>query len=1665
MIDANDPADSTPIDKFLDDLNLTDLMAPHLPTNPPKTYQRGRQKIDHIFGTMGINIAVTRAYVLPFGKDTPRSDHAICGIDFSLDVLCGISPESLYDPTHPSARQLWSTDIKAAERYVEMVERRFAADNIAERVQKLMQRCTNTGKCSENDEAILNAIDANITKILLWAEAKCKRAKGHDWSPLLANAGRTVIAAKWHLSNIMTGRTMIPTGITRETAIAKARSQIKDAYDLLRKVQKNAKQIRESFLEDRAEHLEETREISKAAALRQLIAAERSSSIFKRLGKWFKAEEFTRMDRILVPDDPTDLTHTTWSSVIEAQALFEVLTKDCQEHFHQAADTPFVTGPIADKIGPFADNEYCDSVLEGTFDFNDIAETVEVEDIIKGMRYPDTTRPTPPIDSTIDEEGFVSAIAHTRERTSSSPSGRHYGHYRALLRKPAILGLIAHLANFCFKWGVTMQRWTKVIQPQIPKDKGTPLITRIRRITLIEADLNISLSELFGRRMMDNAEKHKLLHPQQYGSRKGRMAISAVLLKRLSYDVIRQSRMDAVMFDNDARACYDRIIPSLAAVASRRAGMPRAAASAFLRMLFLMTYFVRTAYGVASNGYSNAIQWLLGVMQGAGHSGALWALTSSVMLDQMETEASAVFHSPFPNTESCRRNGEAFVDDASLWTACMGIFFITLVQTMCNTAQRWERLLYATGGALNLMKCFWYGVQWHFTDSGVPKMMRIKDDDPGIELTCGSNLQIKHSIKRIETTKGMRTLGVRLAPNGNDQDEFNYRMEEATTMRDRLKVAPLNREHVGVGFRNIWKMKLLYPVGATCFTNKQCQRIQARYLSTFLSKMGINRTTSSAVRHGPLSLGGMDIFHLATEQAVQHTKLMLSHLRKNDEIGRMLKTSIDHMQLQAGTSWTVLSKPGQKVRMYVDPCYVSHTWEFLDGIGCHIRLEPKKWMQPQRMGDSFIMDDVANLNGIKKIDLAHVQRVRLFLGVTTLADISNSDGTSLCEWALNASGNPRDSVFHFPRQERPRAANVINTWKRVIRLCYAQRASRKLDHPMGPWHKGRIKQVWDTVIDSTTGIIHIWENGRVLLYEKRNRSEYRYVRQSRQRSFPITSVPISGTLYAGTFTTSGYSQIERHRTPTPKHKLELRMMNRGVMRNTTKALIAKAIWEGRAIMGTDGSVKGSSATYSFVISMSQTDVNTNVKGGGFLPAPPHYMAQSSKRTEAAALYAGIRWVKALLESYPNHTNSEPPTLPIPIDNDSVVKDVNRLVSDQSPTFSLLSPDYDIIQAIRSTLKGLPVPTEVFHVKGHQDRHKQWTELDTFAKINVLADQQAEAIHQKSLASTGEFPPWVPGTSAALFHGDRQVTTNISSYIREAKHAPEMRKYLIRRSKEATGRDKPWDEAIYDTIAWKHYGEAFKKLSLGRRIQISKYANDLLPTRRRLQSIDNRVDGRCFACNNLWEDTTHVLTCSCSARTASRTTARATFQQRLSRMHTPDIMNKLICDSMDSWLARRPVLPPTWPRQSDTIQRQLRLAFEAQSRIGWDQFFRGRIAKAWMIPIGTYYKARQPGEAFTPEHWMRKTISEIWTFSITIWKQRNTEYHGTDGNISLEHRRTETANAAEQVYRSTIGNVSPTDSIVLHHSRVEEILTWTQEHLDAYLLSADIIIAQRDEAAG
>ena len=70
--------------------------------------------------------------------------------------------------------------------------------------------------------------------------------------------------------------------------------------------------------------------------------------------------------------------------------------------------------------------------------------------------------------------------------------------------------------------------------------------------------------------------------------------------------------------------------------------------------------------------------------------------------------------------------------------------------------------------------------------------------------------------------------------------------------------------------------------------------------------MSINCMTTISVWHGPLHLGGFNIFNLETEQGVMKTKMVISHIWWNDKVGKMLNISWEHLQLQAGVSWPVL---------------------------------------------------------------------------------------------------------------------------------------------------------------------------------------------------------------------------------------------------------------------------------------------------------------------------------------------------------------------------------------------------------------------------------------------------------------------------------------------------------------------------------------------------------------------------------------------------------------------------------------------------------------------------------------------------------------------------------------------------------------------------------------
>jgi hypothetical protein len=95
-------------------------------------------------------------------------------------------------------------------------------------------------------------------------------------------------------------------------------------------------------------------------------------------------------------------------------------------------------------------------------------------------------------------------------------------------------------------------------------------------------------------------------------------------------------------------------------------------------------------------------------------------------------------------------------------------------------------------------------------------------------------------------------------------------------------------------------------------------------------------------------------------------------------------------------------------------------------------------------------------------------------------------------------------------------------------------------------------------------------------------------------------------------------------------------MLRGYQRMTSLQEIAESIWQGIAIVGTDGSTANDHGTYSFVILTDITNESPmlSVKCRGNLPNLAKYINMDSHHPKGAALFSALCFVHLLLTKYP-----------------------------------------------------------------------------------------------------------------------------------------------------------------------------------------------------------------------------------------------------------------------------------------------------------------------------------------------------------------------------------------------------------------------------------------------
>jgi hypothetical protein len=495
---------------------------------------------------------------------------------------------------------------------------------------------------------------------------------------------------------------------------------------------------------------------------------------------------------------------------------------------------------------------------------------------------------------------FREGMKKVPEGKSSSLSGRNYSIYKPMLPDNYFTGKVVDLINNGVTYGFILKRWRKVLQVMLCKKPGNYNIDKLHVIQLIEADLNMYFCLVWGKRLVHHARKLGCTPPEQFSSVPGRQAASALLLNVLSFDLIQLLRTTATVFNNDATACYDRILPALSMICCQHLGLPPIATKFKLAFLRTAQYYIKTQYGTSDEWFGNAISEVFGVLQGSGAAPAVW-LAASIVLIRAYNKLFPTNGIPNPTSSAfLTKIIDAFVDDTDLWDVLYGIP-TTAAQAMTRMqtrAQAWERLMFSSGGKLNLKKCFWYFIAWKWTD-GIPSIATINDYPGELQILSGFN-PTPVTIDRIEASSALETLGLFTSPSGQNIKQFQETEEKLLSLISTVRQTPLCTFEADMLLPIYIRPGLRYIFAGTTFDEDTCKVFDRLFLPTLKSKMGYKHTTKLAIMHGSHRYGRAQLPTCWDLQGSTHLSMLIGHLQLNDIAGQYLLHEMDYLYLHIG---------------------------------------------------------------------------------------------------------------------------------------------------------------------------------------------------------------------------------------------------------------------------------------------------------------------------------------------------------------------------------------------------------------------------------------------------------------------------------------------------------------------------------------------------------------------------------------------------------------------------------------------------------------------------------------------------------------------------------------------------------------------------------------------
>ena len=898
MFDANEVLE--PSGGFAEWVSRQDLYDIHKHHPAPSTYIGSmNRRIDYMLACQKINDYVKASGTLSY-IEGPQSDHRSLFIDIDLSGYLSYDPNSNNHITS-NARSLRTGNPELVEQYTKEMLHYYSCHNMVERVEHLYQQFQTMS--SEQVKLELEAWDRDQGRAMKKAEKEIQiPKKPYEWSPQLRNAALTRRYWRLRLREVQyqedyeTTITRLEDQIQqndphfkfpfRESVLSKEaiRGQLNQATKTLHVHQKAATELRFQTFQDLLAKYEgdtdpTTRPESnrKAKIVNRTMRTERIRSMFRNIRTTIKnvlPGQQTGINQIKVPQMPhqpdlpnpdefqeyiasTPTNDIIWDTILDQDTIEQYLLRYNRQSFRAAATSPCGHGIIYNAISFTSLTPTAAKFLEGVLPEDWYGNDMLLKAFLIEFMIPQHIRERPPIKTTLSSEDIVKGISKWKESTATSPSGRHLGHYKALIKDPTLLKCFTQFMHIAIKSGTTLNRWSHATNVMLEKDVGNPCIHRLRIIHLFEADFNLYMKMQWGKRLVRRSTKHMLLNTGQFGSVPNHTALEPILLTQLTNDNCRILRRNMARFDNDASACFDRIIVPLAMLAARRCGMSEEAIKIHAGTLENMKYSVKTQFGTSKGMYSGTQdEPLFGTGQGSGASPAAWLSLVVILMNTMDKliPERVVFQSP-DSTVRHTRLIDAFVDDTSIsFTDDQDRHIDDMVSKLTHIASSWNKLLHFSGGSLNLQKCAYHITMWEW-HKGRPRLRHPKQEDPVVKLQ--SNITEKTEVINYQQyDKASRLLGVYISPDGNYKQQIQILKQKADIYATRIQSPRMRPSDVITFMRTTYAPAMAYVLPCLAIDEEELYPVQSTLLSVVLQKLGLSSKTPVPLRHGPVDMGG-----------------------------------------------------------------------------------------------------------------------------------------------------------------------------------------------------------------------------------------------------------------------------------------------------------------------------------------------------------------------------------------------------------------------------------------------------------------------------------------------------------------------------------------------------------------------------------------------------------------------------------------------------------------------------------------------------------------------------------------------------------------------------------------------------------------------------------------